>query len=86
MVGHETVRRNCELLVASGSTNLRQHQIDGCSISKACLPRMTAERQEISVQTDVVEGAKMAGFMCWHADPISNGRSVRLKPDAAGMR
>ena len=66
MIGYEAVRSNCKGLVDGRSPNLQGDELHGGSISKELLFGMAAERQEVSMQTDVVKCPKMSWAVCGH--------------------
>ena len=87
MVRHEAVRNYGELMFSCGARNLREEQIHDRRVNQQALPLERAECQGIPVESEIVEGLEMFGPSGAHAiGCASSGPSVRLKPDATGVR
>src|SRR4051794_9054294 len=92
MVGHEAVRNYCKLLVSGSAHDLREGEFDGRCIEEPLRFGMTAERQEIPIQTRVAKRPQVPGAMVRHVSgramvdptrPAEAGRYGRtLRPDA----
>ena len=67
MIGHEAVRKDCKLFISCRAQNLHQGKLDGACIEEPLRFRMAAERQEISIETGVVERLQVPGAMGRHA-------------------
>jgi len=80
VIGHEAVRQNRKRTVACGARNLLQHKGDGVGGDEDRRTLKRAERQEICVEADVIEDAKMLRLPRSHArdGAIRVPRSVRL--------
>jgi hypothetical protein len=66
MVWHEAVRDYCEAAAARRSTKLRQDELHGGGIGEDSLPSRDADRQEIPMQTQVIEGLEPRCVLEWH--------------------
>ena len=55
MIGHEAVCKHCKLALDRSARNLREYQIDNGVADEQPLSIFRAERQGISVTTDVRE-------------------------------
>ena len=91
MVGHEAVRNDGKPLFDCRSLNLRHDEIDSVDRGEAPLALERAEREEIPMETEVIEGTQMIRFGREHAErqanrvpfsrngPAKAGHYVRIK-------
>src|SRR5574341_167767 len=83
MVRHEAVRKNCKPSISGRAQKLRTDSLDAFVDHEQSPPLDRAERQEIPMETEVVEGLQMFRVTREHA--VREGKpytEVRLKPDA----
>jgi hypothetical protein len=66
MVGHEAVGNKCKLFVICSTQNLLHRDTDVCLIREQRIAIVSAERQEISMKTGVVERSDMTRIACAH--------------------
>ena len=87
VVRHEAVRNYCNSLILCGAQNLPEHDLDRLCLRKVLLPVMCAEREEITIQPEVIERFQVARAPGAHAPsgasavPLSVSKAVRLKAD-----
>jgi hypothetical protein len=85
VIGHEAVRDNCEPQIGRGSQDLREGGINALTRDERTPPPIGAERQEISVRTEIVESLQAFWPVGEHAPEMARGiPAVRLKPDRSG--
>jgi len=77
VVWHEAVRDYGKLQCGRGALDLRTNETDGAGLFEQSMPLMCAEREEILVQTDVVEGLQVFGV---HAREGANGGPAEAGP------
>jgi len=83
MVGHEAVGKICKLFVFRGAQNLLCRDVDSSVIFKDSLALVRAKRQEISIQTSVIERAEMTGIARDH-DRRAGKKRARDGPPKGG--
>jgi hypothetical protein len=55
VVGHEAVRNNCKPFIISSAQNLHERRVDARPVNEVLLTVMSAKRQEIPAEIDVIE-------------------------------
>jgi hypothetical protein len=75
VVGHETVRKDCESLIVCGSKYFSSRQVHVIGFVEPPAPLKRAESQEISIETDVAEGAKALRAVGVHGAGGGKGRA-----------
>jgi hypothetical protein len=71
MVGHEAVRNECDRMLICGAAKLRQDALHDSGINEHALSATRAERQEISVRTEVVKTFQACGALGSHAEGLA---------------
>src|SRR5215831_9636005 len=79
MVWHEAIRKNCELIFRRRAQNLLHHQPDDAFVREYRSSVVDAEREEVSIESEVIERLQMARIVRVH---IRVG--ARYRPDALG--
>ena len=67
MIGHEAVRNNFDAPLDSGASDLRTNKIDSIGFDEQAIAVVPAKREEILVESDVVEGLETFGSIGAHA-------------------
>ena len=73
MIGHEAVRKNCKPFIDRGAQELRMHAVDAFVCYEKLIPFERAERQEISMEANVVERLEMFRLARDHAKRLASG-------------
>ena len=78
VIRHEAVRKNRKALLDGSASKLRAYQINAIESLEGAMALECAERQEISMQPEIIEGREMFGPTGEHA-----GRRAKRVPRSA---
>ncbi len=73
MIGHEAVRIYCKPFVAGRAPNLHQHNLNAARFFEDGAALFGAERQKISIKSDVVERLEVPWEAWGHATEVARG-------------